>query len=851
MLRTEGAAPRLTPVPPRDVVRLHRVGALMNLPMSGDLEGSVMEFRVLGPFEVLEDGRSVDLGGLKRRALLAILVLEANRVVSVDRLFDALWPEEPPRTAAKSLQVHVARLRKVLGRDRISTQAGGYRLNVDEGELDLDRARRLAGERRFSEALSLWRGHALVDFAHEQFAQAEIARLEELRLVCLEGQFEEGLGLGRHLDLIGELEALVAAHPLRERIRAQLMLALYRSGRQADALDEYQSARRLFVEELGIEPSEELQRLQSAILNHDPSVAFAPAPRSEWNARLPSAPNLLIGRTTELGALGALLLGSARLVTLTGAGGSGKTRLALELATTLEPAFEGRVAFISLDALRQPDALAAAIVSALGLETTAGESPLQVLTSTLLDRPTLLVLDNFEHLSEAAPLLADLLADCGQLKLLVTSRGSLRISGEREFPLDPLPLQEASALLRDRIRAVRPSFSGDDPALAGICELLDRLPLALELAAPHMRLLSPEQLRARLDHRLEVLTGGPRDLASRQQTLRATIDWSYQLLDHEERQLFVRLAVFTGGCTLDAAERVCDATLGRLESLVDKNLIRRDEVDGEIRFGMLETIREYALEMLDAEQAVEGACQAYADYYLALAAEQVADVDRGHLNALHELERELDNFLAAFAWSHSPESVPTPIDDGAADHLPGRTIPPIVLDSSHGSINLAELADDRLVLYVYPGTTRPGRPPLPGLYAIPGGRGCTSESRSFRDHIAELSALGAHVAGVSVQTLDDQLEFARRAELPFPLIADPQRQLETILELPTFEVAGRVLYRRVTLIAERGVITEVFYPVFPPDRSAEQVIAALAELHEQDGQHRPPSSTAAATQTRN
>jgi peroxiredoxin len=251
---------------------------------------------------------------------------------------------------------------------------------------------------------------------------------------------------------------------------------------------------------------------------------------------------------------------------------------------------------------------------------------------------------------------------------------------------------------------------------------------------------------------------------------------------------------------------------------------------------MLETIREYALERLEADHAVEGACQAYADYYLALAAEQVADANRGHVTALHALEQELDNFLAAFAWSHSPESVPVPVDDGATDHLESRRVPRLVLDSTQGSVDLAALAAGRLVLYIYPGTTRPGRPPLPGLYAIPGGRGCTSESRAFRDHVAELTALGAAVAGLSVQTLEEQLEFAKRAEMPFPLIADPNRELERALRIPTLEVAGRVLYRRVTLVAERGTITKVFYPVFPPDRNAEEVVAWLSDPAGRGGQ---------------
>src|SRR5439155_5669070 len=214
-----------------------------------------MDFRILGPLEVIEDGHVLDLGGQKQRALLAVLLLHANEVVSSDRLIDALWPERPPETAAKALQVYVSQLRKLLGKKRLETKAPGYLLRVEEGELDLEGCRRLAEEGRPKEALALWRGPALSDFSYEPFAHAEIARLEELRIGYLEERIEQDLAAGRHAELVGELDSLVATHPLRERLRRQLMLALYRSGRQAEALEVYQAARGVLVEELGIEPS--------------------------------------------------------------------------------------------------------------------------------------------------------------------------------------------------------------------------------------------------------------------------------------------------------------------------------------------------------------------------------------------------------------------------------------------------------------------------------------------------------------------------------------------------------------------------------------------------------------------
>ena len=787
-----------------------------------------MEFRVLGSLEVLADGEARDLGGRKQRALLAVLLLEANRVVSTGRLIEALWEEEPPETAQKALQVYVSQLRKTLGKERVETKPAGYLLRVAEGELDVQRFQRLRQEGKPAEALSLWRGAPLSDFCDQRFAQSEIARLEEARLGCVEDRIELDLASGRHGEVVGELEVLVGEYPLRERLRVQLMLALYRVGRQAEALEVYQQTRRLLVEELAIEPSPELQELHRAILNQDASLAAPLVEKAEQQVRahLPAAANSLIGRKDELGALRGLLLGGARLVTVTGAGGSGKTRLALELASSLAADPRGQVYFVGLAAVPKAE-LVPAILSALPPPGAADDRPLKVLKDVLRRQPVLVVLDNFEHLLEAAPLLAELLVDCPELKLLVTSRASLRLSGEHVYPLEPLPLEDAITLFTERARAVRPDFAGEEEVLSAICVQLDCLPLALELAAARSRLLSPAELLRRLEHRLELLTGGPADLAARQQTLRATLEWSYELLDRDEQRLLARLAVFAGGCTLDAAERVCGASLEQLESLVDNSLLRRRESAGEGRFWMLETVREYALERLEAEHALEAVCEAYSGYYLTLARERVAEVDRGQLTALHTLEGEMDNFLSAFAWSHGPEPVPVPIDDGCCDHLVDLPIPSLVLDSSQGPLDLAELAAARLVLYVYPGTTKPGRPPLPGLYELAGGRGCTAENRGYRDHAAELAALGARVAGLSIQTLDQQLEFAGRAQMPFPLVADPERRLEAALGLPTFEVAGVTLYKRATLVAEQGTIVKVFYPVFPPDRNAEEVVAWL------------------------
>jgi DNA-binding SARP family transcriptional activator len=286
-----------------------------------------MEFRILGPLEVLSDGRTLDLGGQKLRALVALLVLEANRVVSRDRLIDALWEEAPPETAVKALQVYISQLRKQLGKDRVQTKAPGYVLRVEPDELDLARFRRLQEEGELRQALSLWRGPPLADLGDQRFAQAEIAHLEELRAVCLEERIAQDLSRGRHAELVGELEALVKEHPLRERLRGQLMLCLYRSGRQAEALEVYQAARNALVEELGIEPGRDLRELHQAILEQDPELDLAVAAEPARSA--------FVGREPELaelvGGLDEAFAGAGRLFLLVGEPGIGKSRLAEEV----------------------------------------------------------------------------------------------------------------------------------------------------------------------------------------------------------------------------------------------------------------------------------------------------------------------------------------------------------------------------------------------------------------------------------------------------------------------------------------------------------------------------------------
>jgi predicted ATPase/DNA-binding SARP family transcriptional activator len=651
-----------------------------------------LDFRLLGPLEVCDGGRSLPLGGAKQRAVLARLVLEAGRVVSSDRLVEELWPERPPGRPQTAIQGYVSELRKLLEPKRrpampfqvLTTEGPGYLLRLEPEQLDLRRFERLfeqgkealaegraeVASRMLREGLSLWRGPALADFAYESWAQGAIARLEELRLACLEERLEADLALGRHGELVGELEALISEHPLRERLRGQLMLALYRSGRQAEALEAYQQARRSLVEELGIEPNTELQELNRAILRQEAGLAVEPPPKPPPPS-LPAPATPLVGRRRELAELQALLARpEVRLLTLTGAGGSGKTRLALALCEERVEASGDGVCFCELAPIADPALVLPTVAQALGLRDSGGEPLLERLTVHLRDRELLLCLDNLEQLLGVAPDLAALLAAAPALRLLVTSRERLQLQAEHEYPVEPLPLPDpaalpslealaqvdAVALFLQRAQAVKPDFRLTEKnafAVAAICRRLDGLPLALELAAARIKLLSPEALLARLEHSLELLTGGARDLPARQQTLRATIAWSYQLLSEPEQRLFARLSVFVGGCTLEAAEQVCKAELETLASLVNKSLLRQGEdASGEPRFSMLETVREYAHERLQQSGELQETAPRQAAYFLDLAEQAETEIWGPRQEVwLERLESEHDNLRAALSWA--------------------------------------------------------------------------------------------------------------------------------------------------------------------------------------------------------
>ena len=498
-----------------------------------------IEFRILGSVEAVGDDGPLALGAPKQRALLSLLLLHANTVVSRDRLVDALWGDDPPRSAVSSLQVYVHGLRRVLGPDRIERHGTGYRLRLDPGELDLARFDRLvetaaaalaagrAGEAAedLVRAVALWVGAPLADLAGEPVHEAEAAQLEERRLRALELRHDAELALGRDDELVPELERLIAAEPYRERFRVQHALALYRSGRQVDALAACRAARELLLEELGIDPGPELQELERRILRHDPSLTAPEAPEPA-RLRLPTPPTPLVGRRLEVAAVSALLRrGDVRLVTLTGPGGAGKTRLALAAAAELGPELSDGAVFVDLASVRDPALLGLALAQTLGASET-GEDVEEVLAAGLATKSMLLLLDNLEQLVPHVELVARLLAAAPRLLVLATSRTPLRLAGEHEYPVPPLALpqsaetsfeelasNDAVRLFAARAGAVDPAFQLDEEnavAVAEVCSRLDGLPLAIELAAARSKLLSPETLSLRLDRALDLLVGGAR-----------------------------------------------------------------------------------------------------------------------------------------------------------------------------------------------------------------------------------------------------------------------------------------------------------------------------------------------------
>ncbi|MFI6075501.1 BTAD domain-containing putative transcriptional regulator [Actinoplanes sp. NPDC051343] len=600
-----------------------------------------MDVAVLGPLELRDrDGEALPVAGARLRALLILLALDANRVVSTERLIDGVWADEPPAAATNALQALVSRLRRTTAELVVEAMPNGYRLVIDADRVDVHRFLRLV-QRSPAEALALWRG----DLDFPEAARADAVRLIELKLAAQRRHLAEQM---TRRDVVPELEGLVAADPLDERLVVLLIRALKGNGQVSRALEVFAETRRRLADQLGTDPSAELAELHLELLRADPPVR---------RGNLPAEVSSFVGRDSDVRTVKELIAGN-RLVTLLGPGGSGKTRLSVEVGSRLP----GEVWRVELAPLTDPTEIPQAIMTALGLRgqvqlgrpvAKAGDS----LVEALAGREMLLILDNCEHLVAAAAEVGDaLLRAAPGLRLLTTSREPLGIPGERLHAVEPLALPPVGAgasvasgfpsvrLLLDRAAAFRLADDNAE-AVVRVCRALDGMPLAIELAAARLRTLPVAVLADRLADRFRLLTGGSRTALPRHQTLRAVVDWSWDLLGEGERRLWRRFALFHGGADVTMVERVCDTDVDLLAALVDKSLL---VLGPDARYRMLETIREYGLERLAEAGETESQRLALARYLLALATEAEPHLrGRDQVAALGRLGEEHDNLHAA------------------------------------------------------------------------------------------------------------------------------------------------------------------------------------------------------------
>ena len=637
---------------------------------------------MLGPFEVrTDDGACAGVPGARLRGLLIALALKPGQAVPKGTLVDWIWGEQPPADATNALQRLVSRLRKALPDGVIEGQTDGYRLTVNPNEVDAVRFERLVGQARteedprrvrlLREALALWRGAAMQDVGLQDSAafDAAVTRLEGLRLTAMEDRFEAEVGLGHGAELITELTDLVAAHPLRERLAAALMRALVAAGRDSEALLAFQRAREALADALGVDPSPELSALHVALLRGELGRREETR-KTNLRAELTS----FVGKDADVAAVRDLIAGH-RLTTVIGPGGSGKTRLATETARTLLGDLPDGAWLVELASIGASGDLAQSTLAALGVRDgllggAPNAEPMDRLIAALRERETLLILDNCEHVIESAAAFADrVLGECRRLRILATSREPLGITGEALWQVEPLALpaedadpgqiesSQAVQLLRDRAGAVRKDLATDARTLsnmARVCRALDGIPLAIELAAARLRTMSLDQLANRLDDRFRLLTGGSRTALPHHRTLRAVVDWSWELLTDAERTVLRRLAVFSGGASLDAAEQVCGGdsverqeVFELLTALTEKSLLRTDP-DRAPRYRMLDTIKEYARDRLAEAGESDPVRHAHLEYFTGLAETADPHLRRAEqLEWLATLEAEHDNIAVA------------------------------------------------------------------------------------------------------------------------------------------------------------------------------------------------------------
>jgi predicted ATPase/DNA-binding SARP family transcriptional activator len=636
---------------------------------------------LLGPLAVDGPSGPLVVAGLRRQALLALLALATPRPVSDDRLLEALWGDDQPANPANALQAQVSQLRRLLGTDVVARDGNGYRLRIDAEAVDVHRLARLVADGRdaldrddhasatscLGQAVALVRGPPLVDLLDLTFAREAASQLEELVLDALEWRADAELAVGHHAELVGELAELVAEHPLRERLHAQLVLALYRSGRQADALRAVQEVRTLLREELGVDPGPELIALEGAVLTHDPALASPERVRGATaEPTLPVPLTSFVGREQELATV-LDAVATSRLVTVVALGGMGKTRVVIEAAHRL--ALDGDVRFVELGPVTDPVAVPEAIATSLGAQdqvssdsSESARSPDARTVDHVRDQELVVVLDNAEHVAEAvAASVTTLLRGCPRLRIVVTSRQPLGVAGERAIDLGPMADEDAARLFADRAQAVQPRFAPDDATgeVAALCARLDRLPLAIELAAARTRTLPLAEIAERLDDRFDLLRAGGRVGDGGHDGLRAAIDWSYESLFDDERAVFCRLAVFAGGATSETVAELFGAeALDLVERLVDKSLVVADTEGERARFRMLDSLRAYGVERLREDGELDAAQAAHLQWCIDLgetAAPHIHEADQ--MGWLRRLDVEHDNLRAALA--HASTADPT------------------------------------------------------------------------------------------------------------------------------------------------------------------------------------------------
>ncbi|GAA5120895.1 BTAD domain-containing putative transcriptional regulator [Pseudonocardia adelaidensis] len=760
-----------------------------------------MRFGVLGPLAVwAADGSPVRVPERKVRALLADLIVHEGRPVAVERLVEHLWGGREPADPLNTLQTKVSQLRRTLGRDLVVRQPPGYLLRLEPGALDVHRFRALTarareapdvGERAalLTDALALWRGPALADVRDEPFAAAAAARLDEERLAAEEERAEALLALGGAElgPLVAELGQLVARHPLRERLRGLHMRALYRAGRQGEALAGFAALRSALVAELGLEPGPELVALQRAILAQDPALHGPPArPRHTVAAPLTE----LVGREEAVARVHERLR-VARLVTLTGPGGVGKTSLAVAVAREQPAACLVELAGLDRQVCPEDECPAehwvvAAVAGALGVRD-SGDLVHRV-AEALAESPTLLVLDNCEEVVDAVATIAGrLLRAVPGLRVLATSREPLGVAGEvlhEVPPLEPPPeggdleavrASSAARLFVSRAAAVAPGFvldAGTAPAVAAICRRLDGLPLALELAAGRVRALGVHELLARLDDRFALLAGGPRDAPDRQRTLRAVVDWSWELLTPGEQVVLRRLAVHPEGCDLEAAEAICAGggvgpgeVLDLLTRLVDRSLV----VAKAPRFRLLETVAAYGLERMAEAGELDRVRQRHSAHYLALA-ERAEPELRGadQRRWLERLDAEAANLRAA------------------VDHL---------VQQADGAEQALRLVQALCWYWFLRGRTGEAVRSLRAALAVPGAapEGARAQAAAWLTALRVLDGEPARDAALDVSAVTDPVARARAQWFlghALTTVADGRAGPPTCAALATFEALG-------------------------------------------------------------